>query len=334
MNFLRKVALTIPQIRRLRQERAALLAEIGSLKTEQFGSPFYHYNASFDAREMIRRYAVDSPTPDPEHVTNFLGVKIPPKIFPETLQGREGTVEPLPIPANWHADIAEWAAALRSVDLAKGAFRAVEVGCGWACWLNNTGAAARGRELKIDLVGIEGDEEHVRWAMEILRSNGFQPDEFRIVHGIASPRRGKALFPIAEDSGAAWGSEPIFDAPEEKMKEAEKSGRYRVLEAIPIDDLVSDQPIDLLHIDIQGGEVDFVKENLPVINRLVRYLVIGTHSRQIEGALMTILREAGWTLEIERPAILSPLSNFTDGPVTASVDGVQGWRAPYTKGHG
>jgi hypothetical protein len=328
MNLLRKVALAIPQIRRLRHERAALMAEIGSLKAEQFGSPFYHYNASFDAQEIIRRYAVDRPATDPDHVTNFLGVRIPPKIFPETLEGKNGTVEPPPIPANWHADIAEWAAALRSVDLAKGEFRAVEVGCGWACWLSNMGAAARGRGLKVDLVGIEGDEEHVRWANETLHSNGFQPDEFRVVHGIASPRSGKALFPMAEDSGATWGSEPIFDASEGEMRKAEKIGNYKILDAVAIDDLVSDRQIDLLHIDIQGGEVDFLRENLPVINRLVRYLVIGTHSRQIEGALMAILREAGWTLEIERPAILSPLSNFTDGPVTASVDGVQGWRAP------
>ncbi len=327
MNFLRKVALAIPQIRRLRRERAALLAQIGNLKVERFGSPFYHYNASFDAQEMIRRYALDNPAPDPDHVTNFLGVKVPPKILPETLEGRQGTVEPIPIPANWHADIAEWAAALRAVDLAKGQFRSVEVGCGWACWLNNTGAAARRRGLKVDLTGIEGDEDHVRWAKEVLQVNGFGPQEFRIVRGIASPRRGQALFPIAE-AAAAWGSEPIFDAPEEKMKEAEKTGKYKVLQAVPIDDLVSDQPIDLLHIDIQGGEVEFLRENLAVINRLVRYLVIGTHSRQIEGELMTILRPACWTLEIERPAILSPLSNFTDGPVTAAVDGVQGWRAP------
>jgi hypothetical protein len=41
-------------------------------------------------------------------------------------------VEPIPIPANWHADIAEWAAALRAVDLARGSFTMAELGCGWA----------------------------------------------------------------------------------------------------------------------------------------------------------------------------------------------------------
>jgi hypothetical protein len=40
-------------------------------------------------------------------------------------------VEGIPIPANWHADIAEWAAALRAVELAEETFTVVELGCGW-----------------------------------------------------------------------------------------------------------------------------------------------------------------------------------------------------------
>ena len=52
--------------------------------------------------------------PHPDYVTNFLGVKISPRYFPGILDGKAGTVEPIPIPANWHADIAEWAGALRA----------------------------------------------------------------------------------------------------------------------------------------------------------------------------------------------------------------------------
>ena len=79
----------------------------------------------------------------PGYVTNFLGVRIDPAFAPEALAGKAGTVEPVPIPANWHADIAEWAAALRAVELAGDTFRMIELGCGWGCWMNNTGAAAR-----------------------------------------------------------------------------------------------------------------------------------------------------------------------------------------------
>ncbi|KUM23413.1 hypothetical protein AU467_33615 [Mesorhizobium loti] len=109
------------------------------------GSVFFHYNCSFDAIGTINRHARTDLTAQPSYVTSFLGVRVAPKFFPGILDGKAGTIEPIPIPANWHADIAEWAAALRAVDLALERFRVVELGCGWGCWLNNTGAAARNK---------------------------------------------------------------------------------------------------------------------------------------------------------------------------------------------
>ncbi|UEM21144.1 hypothetical protein JL100_029475 [Skermanella mucosa] len=51
-------------------------------------------------------------------------------------------------------------------------------------------------------------------------------------------------------------------------------------------------------------------------------MVIGTHSRQIEGRLMDSLPKAGWTLEMERPAII----RLSEGTQLTLVDGIQGWR--------
>lgn len=104
--------------------------------------PFFHYNSSFDPQEVMRRHAVRGLGATPGYLTNFLGVLIDPKFFPDILQGRAGEVEDIPIPANWHADIAEWGAALRAVDLACDRFTVIELGCGWGCWMNNTGVAA------------------------------------------------------------------------------------------------------------------------------------------------------------------------------------------------
>ena len=61
---------------------------------------------------------------------------------------------------------------------------------------------------------------------------------------------------------------------------------------------------------------------LSLLDQHVAYLVIGTHSREIEGRLFATLLGRCWRLEIERPAILA-LDG--DGPST-TVDGVQGWR--------
>ncbi|TIL82917.1 MAG: class I SAM-dependent methyltransferase, partial [Mesorhizobium sp.] len=263
-------------------------------------------------------------TADPSYVTNFLGVRVAPRFFPGILDGKAGTIEPIPIPANWHADIAEWAAALRAVDLASGRFRVVELGCGWGCWLNNTGVAARNRALAVELIGIEGDSEHVAYAHEAMAANGFSGNEFRIIHGVAAPEKGVALFPVVENAGASWGSEPILSATAAQIKEASASGQYQQLSAFSLAEIVSDEPVDLLHIDIQGGEADFIDAAIADLNRFVRYIVIGTHSRQIEGRIMSILLSHGWKLEMERPAII----RLVEGCPQISVDGVQGWLSP------
>ncbi len=284
-------------------------------------SPFFHYAATFDPVATMEKYAASDITPDERYLINYLGVKTDPKFFPGILDGRGGEVEGLPIPANWHTDIAEWGAALRAIEFSSGKFRVAELGCGWGCWLNNTGVAARRAGLSVELIGVEGDKGHVQFAYEALEANGFSPDDYRIIHGIAAARPGTALFPNPNTSGKSWGLEPIFGASWLQIRRASKTGSHHVLPMITLTEIAGSEPLDLLHIDIQGGEADYVRDSVTDLNRLVRRLAIGTHSRQIEGDLMATLLNAGWKLEIERAAVIG----IIDGAPRISVDGVQGW---------
>lgn len=286
-------------------------------------SPFHHYAASFDAVDIIRRHARQDLVSDPRYLTNFLGVRIEEHYLPAVLAGKAGVVEPMPIPSNWHADIAEWAAALRAVELAHDSFSIVELGCGWGCWLNNAGVAARNRGLKPMLIGVEGDEGHIAFARRCCSLNGFSSDAVELHHGIAAAHGGTALFPRQETAGEDWGLEPVFGASDEQKRQAVATGRYDVLPMIALDALIGDRPLlDLLHVDIQGGEADLIEQSREVLERRVAYLLVGTHSRVIEGRIAATLAGAPWLLEIERPAIVRLLPG---GPVTV-VDGVQGWR--------
>lgn len=288
-------------------------------------SPFFHYNSCFDAQGIMNAHAVPDLKPNNLYLTNFLGVLIDPKFFPEILQGKAGQVEPIPIPANWHADIAEWAAALRAVDLAGKCFTVIELGCGWGCWLNNTGAAARrsGREPR--LIGIEGDPGHIEFAREACVTNGFEQSQVTLYHGIASAKDGKALFPCQQDSGKSWGLEPIFNPSVLDRARAKLSGKFKQLPMVSLERASSRfSRVDLLHIDIQGSEANLIRDCLALLNKKVAYIVVGTHGREIEGRIFESLRGAGWRLEIERPAILS----LNNGVPQVSVDGVQGWRNP------
>jgi FkbM family methyltransferase len=315
--MLRKLALHIPSVKRMLKSRFDQVKQTPA-------SPFFHYASVFDAIEVMHRHAVKDQIASTNYLTNFLGVKISPDFFPGILDGRGGEVEGIPIPANWHADIAEWAAALRAVDLSGEKFRVIELGCGWGCWLNNTGVAARNSGREVEMIGVEGDTGHVEFANRAMADNGFSKSEFKIIHGIAAPQDGHALFPVVENAGATWGSEPVINATPEQRSEAVQTGGYIELPAYSLSRLTENEPVDLLHIDIQGGEADFVASALSDLNKLVRYIVIGTHSRQIEGRILEILLTAGWHLEMERPAIVG----IVDGRPVIQVDGVQGWRNP------
>jgi hypothetical protein len=206
-----------------------------------------------------------------------------------------------------------------------GSFTVVELGCGWACWLNITGIVAKRKGLKVRLVGIEGDEGHVAFAHESLAENGFDASEYTIYHGIASGGNGFALFPIQERSGVSWGLEPLFDVSAEESDKLLKTGKYQRLKQLPLNSLFSsdEDRIDLLHIDIQGGETALVQQSIGFLNEKVAMMLIGTHSRQIEGKLFDLLINSGWVLEVERPAVLS-----LGKDIYTLVDGVQLWRNP------
>jgi hypothetical protein len=285
---------------------------------------FYFYNASINPLKLIEENVVKDLKPTDGYLTNAFGVLIDPKFFPTILKGREGTVEEIPIPANWHADIAEFGAALRAVELADNTFTMIELGCGWGCWMNITGVTAKRKGLNVHLIGVEGDEGHVGFAKESLRSNGFKPVEYSLYHGVAAATSGVAIFPKDEQPGVNWGAAPKFDVDPKEAQKLVNSGAYVRLEQFSLEKISENfKKIDLLHVDIQGGEEKLITQSISFLSDRVSYLLIGTHSRQIEGSLFDCLLKAGWVLEIERPALL----NLDKEPLV-TVDGVQGWRNP------
>lgn len=284
----------------------------------------FHYYAEFDAVGLLHQFVVPGLSPTPEVLTNFLGARIPARIHPDILTPMMGLVEGPPDPGNWHADIAEWGAALRAVDQAKTTFRIVELGCGWGCWLVNTGTAARARGLEVDLIGIDGDPNHIANAAETLALNGFGPETFRLHHGVAAPKQGKALFPNVAAGTAGWGGEAIFYPSPQDLVSAQSDPNVQVLECLTLPDMAGDAPIDLLHIDIQGAEADYVTGSYEAISKQVKRVLIGTHSRAIEGHLSTFFLERNWRLEMDRPAITPP----NRGRPEIAIDGVQMWSNP------
>jgi FkbM family methyltransferase len=311
-------ALSYPSVADLYLAIAQSSEYIGRVRPE----PFSQFNSSIDVEGIIRSHEAPGQAPVPGHVVNFLGVKMDARFMPVP-EHFAGTVMGVPIPANFHADMSEWGAALRAVDLAKGSFTVLELGCGWGCWMINTATAARRRGLKVHAIGVEGDSAHLGFAREALATNGFAPGESTLMQGVVAAAPGTALFPKPDRQGRDYGSEPIFGLQGPALDGALRTGRYDQVEVISLEDAMrAPARVDLLHIDIQGGEADLVRDTLPLLRQKVAYMVIGTHSRIIEGRIFEHLAGGDWKLEVERPALLELRDT---GPYTR-VDGVQGWR--------
>ena len=289
---------------------------------ERYSKLFHSYSATFDCSETIENHAKESLVPRDGFLTNFLGTIVDPSYF-EQLLGRQGSIEPPPIPGNWHACMSEWGACLRALDLAQSPFTMIELGCGWGCWLNNMAVAARNKGFDYKLIGVEGDPHHIEFAKETCQMNGISSEYLEIHHGIAAATEGTALFPNQKVHGKSWGLEPIFSASQRQRDEAVSSGQYTALPMLSLQDVIgAHTTIDLLHIDIQGGEGNLLENCLDTLLEKVAYIFVGTHSRKNEKRIKKAFKNLPWKLEIERPAILK--MRIT-GPVL-KTDGVQGWR--------
>ena len=134
-----------------------------------------------------------------------------------------------------------------------------------------------------------------------------------------------ALFPSIE-SGIDWGGTAIFNPSKEQLKDALGSGTYVRMPVVDIAALIKEEKrLDLLHVDIQGAELGLLTEIFGLLCEKVRYIFIGTHSKQIEGGLFDLFATKNtWKLEMERSAIFG----LVDGLPVVQVDGVQAWRNP------
>lgn len=141
---------------------------------------------------------------------------------------------------------------------------------------------------------------------------------------------GEGRFPTLPDPSADFGSRP------QKASEAcptDHVGRQLTewikVDIVPISGLLCGEPIwDLVHIDVQGWEVDLCSAAGVLLDERVRWLVIGTHDAKLHGDLLNLMFQRGWALENEKP----PRFVWTNGAATliamTTHDGTQVWRNP------
>ncbi len=275
-----------------------------------------------DDMTVIERFKPYCTTPAPSgSFHDFLGVRTRCEYLPPGYLAWSGTCGGPPGAANGPMhDTSEWAAALRSVLEAKDQLCVVELGAGWGPWLVAEALAAAKVGIKnVTLVGVEGDAGHVKFMRQHLIDNGLDPQAHRLFHAVIGTEDGFATFPKHAAPSETYGAEANYSG-------TQGSADMVRVRCISLETLLADIPVvDILHCDIQGPEGDLMSSARKVVDRRVRRVVIGTHSRAVEETLHKVFTDIGWKLEHDSSC---QMMQVPTGQIVLVADGTQVWSNP------
>ncbi len=222
--------------------------------------------------------------------------------------------------------VIDWVPLADAVSSAEDTFRMAALGAGWGRWLSAGGALAKKIGKSYFLVGIEADAEHFRWMTEHFAENGFDPSNYKLIEAAAAGVSGTCHFAVG-DSQAWYGQSIIKDS---ERTTAFPSTGVRTVRAITIQEILREaSPLDYLHLDIQGAELEVLSSYPDLLEGQVRLINVGTHSVEIEAGLRQLFRRHKWQPLYDIKTGSSMLVRVgSKENVIEFQDGAQVWRNP------
>jgi FkbM family methyltransferase len=266
------------------------------------------------------------PDPEPGFVVDAIGTRTR-TAFQHDGPILDGRVFGLPLPADWHAEAAEWVAMLKAFLPVRGRFRMAELGAGWGPWSAAGHALARRAGITdIRLHAVEADPELFRRLGLHLADNGVADDEAVLHHAAIGLEPGIARWP-AGLAPADYGARPVEGPGTDHRGHAvEETVEVPIL---PLPDLLAREEVwDLVHMDLQGLEERLCAAAMPTLLERVRQVLVATHSKALDAACFGLFHEAGWTCMIDLPPRIAQDRSKPNLEAMTTLDGTQLWRNP------
>jgi FkbM family methyltransferase len=276
------------------------------------------------------------PTPTPGFVTDFMGTKTRTTSLWNEVRHLDGTVMGRPVPHDLFEAV-EWIGLLKSVVSARnGRFALMELGAGPGPWLVAGAVAARSQDLNdLHLLGVEADPGRFDLMRQHFLDNDLDPQQHELLCAAVGVEKGHARWPRITDPANASGARPVREVgggldQDDVAYIPHAAEDYIDVEILPFEDLLTREPSwDLVHVDVQGWEAKLIANCTETLTARVRWMVVGTHSRLIDGQVIEILHRAGWVLEHEKPTRFRFDPDQPSLDQMTEVDGVQVWRNPH-----
>lgn len=268
---------------------------------------------------LERGRAADLPAAEDVYLVDWAGIRtrIPMLAWaPQDLAGTTSTA--LPIPSDgYRSEAEEYIGTILSIPNSRSDYVVAEVGAGWAPWVvmgvvlaERQGKSARG-------IAVEAEARRAGWALQHAQDNGLSATlidgavvdltagvdtsaaHVTVVQAAAWPEFTTLRFPVIDEHDMGGAVNPT-DHPTMDNRGAHFT--YVDVPTVTLDALFANEPvIDLLHVDLQGFELDVILPALELIERKVRFLAVGTHNRYVEGVLQETLLRREWALLMESP---------------------------------
>ena len=295
---------------------------------------------SRDDCHLLEAYRPKSyPKPSGQEIIDWLGIRTNASYHSWLNISDKGMVNAeLPIPDDMvHAETIEYVALVTSINNAcnrhQNSFTAVELGASYAPWAIAAGVLADRKGFKeINLLAVEASSSMSPKISEHAKLNGLLEGDnivkLNVVQGAIACNDGVVFFPKVNVSGDNGG----------QISTVSKVKDYRGLDldheevaAYKLDTLLASyQKVDFLHMDVQGAELELLKntEFLQTLDQKVSLFFLATQSRLIEGVALEALGSLGWNLLRERPTIFRQNINTKDVNGWTLRDGGQIWINP------
>jgi FkbM family methyltransferase len=272
--------------------------------------------------------------PAPGFVTDYTGSRMRLSLLWRGVQHLDNRVLPIPDPCDHFAHTTEWLGTLKAVKSAGERFAAMELGAGPGPWIAASGVAAKNKGIRdVYLMGVEADPGRFENMKINLKDNGLEAELLQAAVGVEA---GHARWPKLHDPNNEAGNRPvrsengIINADDLAYLGQSVTSREMIdVQIIPFAEMLDRQKVwDLIHIDIQGTEAEICRAEIDRLDKQVRCLVIGTHSRKLDGDVMEIFGEGGWCLEHEVPTRLRAAPQGGALIEWTTHDGTQVWSNP------
>jgi len=221
-------------------------------------------------------------------------------------------------------DLFEWVDLLESVASAGDRFVMLDLGAGYGRWLVNAALACRQQGKDFFVAGVEAEDVHYQWMLEHLADNDIPDGQSLAIHAPVSDVEKEVLFTCGHPT--EWYGQTILTSADTPYGDWPRSS-VKARRAVAIGNLLTRLGrLDSLHADVQGEEKVIFPACIDLLDRAVKRVHIGTHSREIDDILRRLFSEHGWENHFSFPCQTERVA--TPFGVIDFQDGVQSWINP------